>query len=533
MVTTIARARTKPVPIPQRVHPEWVEHSPHWAWLYDSWEGGERYKAASYGTTVGGYPLQNLRRHPRELPDPCEPGEAHDPFDDRLLRTPAPAWVSEAAENHLSKLFAREVSRKGPGDLTEWWRDVDGRGAGIDEWIQDVVAPLLLTLGQVDVQFDHPPKPKDAAVLTEHDRMALGLNRCVARHVLPQNVRWWRLDAAGLYEEVIIQENDHCGGPPRYRHWTAVGWTLYDERGRKIEGDDHGFRRVPVVRLIARRNPRCENVGLSAYAVIADLMREYYNRDSELILSDVLQAHPLIQGPEDYMRPDAVVPMGPRWLLPKKKNEKNGAATYEGFDVIEFPKAGAESIRLNKADLRDSADRNALLLKPAGAAGTDGTTVAQTGISKRLDQSSGNDFLAKVATRLQAAEVMLARFARLVLTEGAEFSPDGIVVTYPKVFDLATTDELVNAASGFQAVLAQAGSAPKAETEMLRRIARSALPGLPDAGLRAIDAEIEKAVKAKSEAEAEGLARDALDAASQRGEEVSGERPGREDEARA
>ena len=35
-----------------------------------------------------------------------------------------------------------------------------------------------------------------------------------------------------------------------------------------------------------RRRPRCRNIGLPRYEAIGELQREYYNRDSELILSD-------------------------------------------------------------------------------------------------------------------------------------------------------------------------------------------------------------------------------------------------------
>ena len=131
---------------------------------------------------------------------------------------------------------------------------------------------------------------------------------------------------------------------------------------------------MPIVRVFDRRKPRCRNIGQSRYEGIAERQREYYNRDSELILSDTTQAHPLLQGPEDYVQPDGSVPIGPGWLLPKKKNTQGGSATYEGFDIVEFPKDGAESIRRNKADLRDDVDRDASLVRtrPAAAAGAVG-----------------------------------------------------------------------------------------------------------------------------------------------------------------
>ena len=145
-----------------------------------------------------------------------------------------------------------------------------------------------------------------------------------------------------------------------------------------------------------------------------------------------------MQGPEDFVKADGTVPIGPNWLLPKKKNTHGGAATYEGFDVVPFPKDGAESIRLNKADLRDAADRAALLTKPAGASGTGGSTVGQSGVSKRIDQAAGNDLLSKIAAVLGRAEMQLAELALTVMGDGAVSTDDreAVRVQYPTAFDL-------------------------------------------------------------------------------------------------
>lgn len=502
-------------PIYRRRHPEWVEHHLLWQWLYDSWEGGERYRKATYGRDIRGLPLYNLVRHKREYPDPRDnaglaiqsvdiPGFADtsrawdDDFQYRRARTPVPALVEYAAEAHLSKLYAREVEREGPPDLTEWWLDVDGRGSTIDDWMQDVVAPLLLVLGQLDVLFDHPPKPDGAEIRNAADQDYHGLSGCVASHILPQNLTWWRVDRMGAYLEAVVAEYQE-DGKAFFRHWTASESTLYDDLGALLSTTPHEFKRVPIIRLFDRRNPRCKHVGRSRYQAIAQLQQEIYNRDSELILSDSLQAHPLIQGPEDYIQGEGTIPIGPNWLLPMKKNEKNGTATYQGFEPIVFDKSGAESIRKNKADMLDAADRAAMLTKPAGATGTTGSTVAQTGISKRLDQSAGNDFLSKVSVRLHAAEVQIARTAAMVLGGGKEVEDDSITITYPKSFDLATAEELSSAITGIQTVIAASGAAPDTETTLICALIRQSLPGRDDEEYDEIDVEIKAAVAAKAE----------------------------------
>ena len=66
-----------------------------------------------------------------------------DDYELRRARTPVPEFVAEAVEIHLSKVYDQEVSRAGPSDLVEWWKDVDGRGTPIDDWMRETVAPLL------------------------------------------------------------------------------------------------------------------------------------------------------------------------------------------------------------------------------------------------------------------------------------------------------------------------------------------------------------------------------------------------------
>lgn len=488
-------------------HPEWQAHQLRWRWLLDSWEGGEAYRTAVYGYDPRGMPVRNLVRHKREYPASPDGGAyppngrpfgtdpAHQATDDdyelRRARTPVPTFVSEAVEAHLARIFSREVKRQGSERLEGWWRDVDGRGTTIDEFMANSVAPLLLVLGQLDLMVDRPAAPEGEAVRNRADEIRLGLDRAVASYILPENMLWWRLDRAGRYLECLVREVDEGG--VAYRYWNEGEWTLYDARGEVARGPvEHGHGQVPIVRVFDRRRPRCTNIGLPRYESIAEIQREFYNRDSELILSDTTQAHPLLQGPEDYVKADGAVPIGPNWLLPKKKNSQGGSTTYEGFDVVEFPKAGAESLRLNKADLRDAADRAALLLKPAGAAGTGGSTVGQSGVSKRLDQAAGNDLLSKVAATLAQAERRLADLAGAVLSATpSEEDREPVRVQYPTTFDLFTGEELARTVGQFQAILAAAGHAPRTESEMLGKLVRVMLPGLDDHDYAAFDAEID------------------------------------------
>lgn len=527
----------KPEAVHSRRHPEWREHQIRWRWLVDSLEGGNAYRQAIYGTDDQGFPVRNLIRHKREYPDPSElrdgaasrstygPGTAltvqamgtvpgmaedqaaHSTIDDyelRRARTPVPTFVKEAIETHLGKIYCREVERVSSSpDLTAWWGDVDGKGTVVGEWMVDMVAPVFLALGQVDILFDHPRAPAGSEVASRADVLRLGLDRCVASLVLPENVVWWRLDIRGHYAEAVVREFPDDARDDRsctYRHWTAEGSTLYDSAGKVLETIPHNFGRCPLVRFLDRPKVRCRNVGQSRYEAIAERQREYYNRDSELILSDTLQAHPLLQAPEDYVQGDGSIPVGPGYLLPKKKTVSGTSVSYEGFDVVEFPKDEAESLRKNKDAIRDDVDRDAGLTKPAGAVGSTRGSVAQSGVSKRLDSVDGNARLASIARSLTRLERGMAEMALVVALERPDVSAElaRVKLVYPTTFDLDSVQELTDGALAYQALLEAAGQSPEVEVLVLEKLARLLLPGRSDRVYDAIGQEIRLAVDHKA-----------------------------------
>lgn len=521
MITqTYANGAFPPLVLPggesiKHVHPEWAAHRTKWRWLLDSYEGGDAYRYAQYepvGLAVshslaagwGRRYTFNLVPHKREWEDDAR-SRVGDDYAMRLLRTPVPTFMPEAVDKHLGKIFNQAIKRKGPKSLMAWWGDVDRAGSDIGHVVSSSLAPLLMVFGCLDICIE--PAAAKGEVRSQADVLAQKLTSPRLSYVLPQNVPWWRLDDIGNYTEILIVEN--VEGGTRFLYWGADRWARYDDRGNEIKSDEHGIGRVPVFRAFDDpKRPRCRNVAMPRYEAIAELQREYYNRDSELILSDTTQAHPLIQGPEDYVKDDGSIPIGPSWLLPKKKNSNGGAASYEGFDVIGFPKDGAESLRRNKADIRDDADRASCLSKPAGGSdGTSGDAIGQSGVSKRIDQSEGNELLGEIADVLQRLEVKIAEFALDVMGEAV--AKGRVKVEYPKKFDLFSLDEFMGFAERFQGVAATAGNLPETESMILSKAVRMGFPGLDESDYKAADAEIEKYVKDRAAAGDDGRAEDA------------------------
>jgi hypothetical protein len=549
----------------KRKHTDWIEHELRWRWLQDSYEGGDRYRNAVYGPDRRGLPCRNLFRHKREYPDPQQfpnqqymgvpnalatqegtaslvggaaagpwPGQLgadpaataqDDDYELRRARTPIPEFVAEAVEIHLAKVYDQEVSRNAPADVTDWWLDVDGRGTPIDDYMRETISPLLLVLGCLDVCLDHPKAPPGEKVVTRADELRLGLDKVVASYILPQNLVWWRVDAAGRYCECLVREYvdpsdridyDEDGKPVdpddkgeagekwrqsyvRFRLWSATESILFNNDGSEvIEHIPHAYGRVPIVRLMDAKKHRTPHVGKSRYEAIAEYQREFYNRDSELILSDTLQAHPFLSGPDDYCKADNTMSVGPGYIIPMKKNVENG--TYQGWEYVTPPKDPAESLRKNKCDIVDAKDRRANLTKPAGVAGTGGDSVGQSGISKQLDGQSGHKLLTAIARSLAKNERFLAEYAAVVL-RGRQVTPEeakAIDVVYPARFDLYSADELTDGMTKLQAVVGASGELPETEAVGIKSIVRQLFLGLQDFEYKAMDAEIDLVLASKA-----------------------------------
>jgi len=548
--------------IVKRRHVDWLEHQIRWRWLMDSYEGGDRYRNAVYGPDRRGLPCRNLFRHKREYPDAQQfpnyyqgfggflsqvdvngvttgtgpyPGQlGADPaatamdsdYELRRARTPVPEFVAEALEIHLGKVYDQEVDREGPPDLEEWWEDVDGAGTPIDDYMRETIAPLLLVMGQIDVCLDRPKAPKGVEIRTKADEQEHGLDKIIASYILPQNAVWWRTDAAGRFLEYLVREyvdpaermdydkngnaidsddpgsvgqswrNDYV----RFRLWREDESILFSNSGEEIiERVPHNFGRVPVVRLIDQKKHRTRMVGKSRYECIAELQREFYNRDSELILSDTLQAHPFLSGPEDYCKADNTLSVGPNYLLPMKKNPESGA--YQGFEYVSPPKDPAESLRKNKEDLVDAKDRRACLSKPAGAANAGAGTVSQSGLSKELDAHSGHKLLTSIAKSLAKAERFIAEYAILTLRAQPVTPADreAVAVRYPSRFELHDAGTLIDNTTKLQLILSSCGNAPNTERELIEATIRQLLLGMSDDEYKELDDEIELLVETKSQ----------------------------------
>lgn len=514
--------------------------------MADSYEGGNRYRLADYTQrcdvpqtfipAIGGNSLvsQNIangfdtltsmpntvafgRITDRNLvPHLSETEPAgQDIYALRLARTPIPKKLEMVVRRHLGRIYAREVQRVGPKSLEQWWEDVDGCGTPIDKWMRKTVAPMLCVLGQLDLCFDHPIcDDSGRTVESRADARAMGLDRCIASYILPENMLDWQLDHSKRYRWCLVMERH--GNEIYFRHWTADESILYTDKGDVFEVDGkpqihkHPFGRVPIVRVFDDRKPRCDNVGQPRYEAVAELQKTFYNALSEQILNDVMQSHPMLQGPEDFMEGENKITVGPSNVLPMKKNS-NGDG-YQAWEMLDIPVGTAAERRLHLQDYSEEIDRNAALTRPVGATGTGSGPVAQSGVSKSFDNQEGSDYLAEVAATLEDAETTAAEFVLLVLGDGKIDLADleELQVTYPREFDLLSGDDIASNLTDMHSLAMGAGEMPETSKEYMTRKVRVDLPGLPDDRRAELEREIadlcdRKSSERKMMAEGQGL----------------------------
>jgi hypothetical protein len=508
---------------------EWFEHQKHWRWLYDSLEGGNRYRRADYmldpiafdaehyipwyqhgydPTTSEAFPISYGQIVDRNLvPHLSETSSlGRDVYTQRLHRTPVPNDYHRGIARHLARVFAKEVRRESPDALlTAWWRDVDGSGTPIDKWMRQTVGPLLLALGQLDLCFEHPPAPDDVTIATRADALDYGLAACTARVILPESVVWWEPNRrTRRYEEVLIFERCHEEGVhrARWRHWTRTDSNAYDRHGDWLPDHsyEHSFGCVPVVRVFDRRKGRCGHVGQGRYEEAAELQKSNYNRSSELILSDIQQSHAQLSVPQEMCERPGQLTVGPGGVLPKLRKSDG---SYESCEYLDPPKGAQAELRQHILDDQEKIDRIFCLQKPAGTV-TRGA-VAQSGVSKVMDDQSLVDMLTEDAEVLADAERALLSEVLAVLHDAAPDTPalaaviEATTITYPKDFNLQGPSDVADRATEFAGMMEQAGTAPEAEKEYVHRHVTASLTGLDDATIEKIRTENDALIEARAE----------------------------------
>jgi hypothetical protein len=506
-------------------HPEYDRSVRQAQWLLDTLSADGSYREATYDLDPYGQPRGNLHRLPQELPLRSADGKivnssgnpfnsvmdqpdltdaSYEMFKLRRDRTPVPQFLPMFVDKIMGKIYKRKIERTGPANLIAWTENVDSRRTSLDEFMRDTVAPILCSVGMIDVAFDHPAAdPLRPGLFGEPDPAG-----CVVKIILPEHMLWWIKDTSGFfYVECMVREYVYDEIDNKYvyqfRHWTWQDWTLYDPEGNVLGTGSHSYMIAPIVRLFDKKSIRSDDVARSRFWGVADKSRTYYNEESELILNNTFHNCPILQGPPDdgSGSDDDGIPIG-RNLILKMVPDRNGNPV--GYQYL-TPSSEPNQFMVQRLSMiQGQMEAEAGLSRSVGAVGQGGEVgpVAQSGISKAYDQQEGGDYLAGIARMLGTNDYAVLLLALIVLSDGGATESEirSISSNYPSRFNLLTFDQIAIITLAIQQFKAgSVGQVPEGDKQTLKLMYRELHPDLDGDTMRLIETQVDEYVDGKAE----------------------------------
>lgn len=447
-------------------HPYYDEFYDRWRFYLNSYEGGRDY-------LEGGY----LFRHFRE----DEPD-----YQDRAMRSYYYNFCRTVIDTYISQIYQQTTAiYRNSGGIREYDRflsNVDGKGNGIDLFMQEQAAPAAQIFGHVHILIDKPPMTRRP--MTRADEEALNLLPYLTL-IYPENLLDYRLDSKGDFiwartREIAPSPDGPFASMPseprmQYRTWTRTNWYLHNDNGSLIASGAHNLGRVPIVTVVnvhSKKYPRC---GVSALADIAPINRSIYNWCS---LNDEFlyrQCFNILAIPQ----------------VPGSKVKKLGtmsALTFP-YDAAKTPFYIYPPVEPGEYLLRNINDAIMQIYRIAvlGMHELEPTRQVQSGVAKAYDFQRANQNMVKKARNLEQAEIAVGELWGL--WQGRRgFRP---VVEYPTDYNINSLAEQLRA--DFE--LIQMNISDTFNKTLKKRMAQRAIK-LRDAEQKKVFTEIDSAVAA-------------------------------------
>jgi hypothetical protein len=469
-------------------HPVYATWRPVWEKLVHVYDGSGGFLDGTY-----------LVAHPREWTD-------HDATNPRkpskkLKARRALARYENVAGTLLdqkrSALFRESISRTigksdkaQPHALELWWKDVDGAGTTIDQWMEEGFIYSAL-FGHVGHYMD---RMADGEATTAADQSKVFL-----RLYTPLDIPDWRLDDQGRLTavrllEAVVQEDpaqphrlDDC----RERLVTKDDWKIISKSATdQAEGGPHDFGVVPFVLQYAKRRKLAQLVG---QPVLGDpkLYIDLYNLTSEireLLRNQTFGILTIKLGTGDT----AVDISTAQAML---GNEK-------GVENIMFTPAGAEYIQPDATNVTVYQDERSQLLRTiyrlAAVPWESDSQDAESEGSMKLKREDMNQVLAAYGDECEKAEYEIAKLwfrAEYGDRWEKEWEAAEVVIRYPDTFDVTPFAEILEQANA--AIALPMG--PTFMAEQCKRLVPKFMPDLPLDKAEVIKKEIDTAAKEQAE----------------------------------
>jgi hypothetical protein len=477
------------------VHPVYTTWKTTWEKLVHIYDG-------SGGFLDGKY----LVAHPREWKD-HEATTPRQPTKKLIARRKLARYENVAGtllDQKRAALFRESITRtvgksdkSDPHPIELWWKDVDGAGCSITDWMADAFTFAAL--------FGHVGHYMDRAS-AETAKTAADQAQPFLRLYTPLDIPDWRLDDQGRLIAVRLMEaapeldptKPHISGQYRERLVTEDGWQLFDRTkfGLVTEtttGDEHTFGCVPFVIQYAKRRKLEQLIGQS---VLGDpnLYIDLYNITSEI--RELLRGQTFGITVVKLGTGDAATPIEKAQLmLGQQKGVENIMFTPDGAEYIQPDSTNVTVYQKERQELLRFAYRQAAVPWE-----TDSQDAESEG-SLKLKREDMNQVLAAYGDECEKAEIEIAK-----LWFRAEYGVDGwekkfeeaeVVIRYPDNFDVTPFAEILEQTQA--AVTLPMGA--RFTAEMCKRLVPRFIPDLPLDVQDAIEKEIDAEAKAAAEME--------------------------------
>jgi hypothetical protein len=473
-------------------HPVYVTWAPTWRKLVHIYDGSGGFLDGTY-----------LVAHPREWKD-FTAATPRVPTKKLKARRQLARYENVAGtilDQKRAALFRESINRTvgasdkpSPHPIEQWWKNVDGAGTTIDDWMAEAFTFASL-FGHVAHLMDLPAN-LDAETAADMDQPFLRL-------YTPLDIPDWRLDEVGRLLSIRLLEANTDDDPTvplrtdqfNERLLTRKDWQLVSPQTKNVpaevkEGGSHPFGVVPVVIQYAKRKKLAQLIG---QPVLGDpsLYIDLYNITSELrelLRNQTFGILAVALGSGDQ----ATSVVTAREMLGDEKGAENVLFTPNGAEYIQPESTNVTVYQEERQQLLRTIYRLAAI--PWESDSQD----AESEGSLKLKREDMNQILAAYGDECEKTEYEIARMwfrATYPDTWQQEFDKAQVVIRYPDSFDVTPFAEILEQA---QAAIALP-MGPTFMAEQCKRLINKFMPDLPLDKKETIEGEIDKQAKAQAE----------------------------------
>lgn len=355
---------------------EYQRHQARWAFLLDSFVGGEQYKQGAYLTR---YQL-----------------ETDAEYANRIATTPLDNHCSSVVSVYTSFLFREEPDRDLKGwemfpDVEAFQKDANLEGQSLNSFMKDV-ATWSSVFGHTWILMTKP----NLGLQTQGQEMEVGV-RPYLNILTPLSVTdWtWTRKPTGEYELTYFKYIEEIVDKVTVvKEWTKEEirtWVLDDvQKSASLEmAEPNGLGFIPAI-LSYNKRSIVKGIGVSDLADIADVQRQIYN-----LLSEIEQSHRLDGHPSLVVTPDTQYGSGAGAVIVVPENSDPGLKPY----VLEHGGANVSSIHATIDKLVEAINR---ISNTGGVRATETRTLS--GVAMEVEFSLLNARLSEKADALELTE---------------------------------------------------------------------------------------------------------------------------------